>query len=138
MTAQRVVLDTNVLVSALVFTSGRLAWMRHAWQHGLLTPIACSETVTELVRVLAYPKLRLEQAERDELLADYLPFAEIVRLPDPWPDVRAVRDPHVRVFLALAVTGAADALVTGDADLLMLECVAGIPIVRPDALAGTI
>lgn len=136
MTSDRVVLDTNVVVSAIAFTSGRLAWIRHAWQHGRLTPLACTETMTELLRVLAYPKLRLDEEDRSSLLADFVPFAEVVRLPDPWPDVPVCRDPHDRVFLALAVAGSAEALVTGDADLLAVGSAGAIPILTPEAFAN--
>lgn len=137
MTTGRVVLDTNVVVSALVFTSGRLTWVRHAWQRVQLVPLVCTETVSELVRVLAYPKLRLDRSERDDLHGDYLPFAEAIELTDPWPVVPECRDPHDRVFLALAVAGRADALITGDADLLAIGRVGSVPILPPEAFAET-
>ena len=81
----RVVLDTNVVLSALVFRGGAAGQVRQAWQRGLILPLASRATVQELVRVLAYPKFRLSQAEQDELLADYLPYAETVRIPQPPP-----------------------------------------------------
>jgi hypothetical protein len=54
----RAVFDTNVVVSALVF-GGRLRWLRAAWAAQAVTPVVCRETVTELLRVLAYPKFHL-------------------------------------------------------------------------------
>ena len=54
----RVVLDTNCLVSALLFSKQPLAWLRHSWQNGDIIPLASKETVSELIRVLAYPKWR--------------------------------------------------------------------------------
>jgi uncharacterized protein len=48
----RVVLDTNVLVSALLFENGRLAWIRHSWQNGRITPVMAEPTTAELLRVL--------------------------------------------------------------------------------------
>ena len=114
----RVVFDTNTVVSALLFKDGRLAWLRRSWATGALTPLVCTETVAELLRVLAYPKFRLSRAEIDELLGDFLPFAEIVEVTGgEWP---SCRDPDDRVFLALARQTGADALVTGDDDLLDL------------------
>ena len=88
----RAVFDTNIVISALVF--GRsLFWLRRAWASGTVVPVVCRETVAELLRVLAYPKFRLDAAERETLLADYLPFAEIVSLPDPLPNfLTACRD----------------------------------------------
>jgi putative PIN family toxin of toxin-antitoxin system len=113
----RVVFDTNVVVSALVF-GGRLRWLRHAWASGTVTPIVCRETVTELLRVLTYPKFRLDQLERETLLADYLPFAETTVLPGALPELPLpCRDRDDVVFLHLAIASRADLLVSGDADL---------------------
>lgn len=133
MTRPRLVLDTNVLVSALVFPTGSTSWLRAAWQSGTVRPLASHETTTELIRVLAYPKFRLGKDERDDLLADYLPWCETVVV----RDVSAVpdcRDRHDHAFLALASAGRADALVTGDGDLLALALAFPIPILSPAAL----
>ncbi|MDE0214412.1 MAG: putative toxin-antitoxin system toxin component, PIN family [Deltaproteobacteria bacterium] len=130
MTAVRWVLDTNVLLSALLFSSGSLAWLRHEWQSGTLVPLASQETALELIRVLSYPKFRLTDQEREDLLADYLPWCETVVVSDP-PVVPLCRDPFDRPFLELALVGRADALVTGDEDLLALAPEFPVPIVTP-------
>ncbi len=119
-TAVRVVLDTNVVLSALVFRDGVAGQVRHAWQRGLLLPLASAATVQELVRVLAYPKFRLSSAEQDELLADYLPYAETVRIPKPPPTVPECRDVLDLPFMHLAIAGKAQVLVSGDRDLLAI------------------
>ena len=116
----RVVLDTNVVLSALVFTAGSTARLRQAWQQGRCLPLVSSATVQELVRVLAYPKFGLDATEREELLADYLPYAEVVQVPQPPPAVPDCRDPHDLPFLHLASAGKAQALITGDKGLLVL------------------
>lgn len=131
--APRVVLDTNTVVSALVFSSGRLAWLRAAWQAGDIKPLVSRETVTELLRVLAYPKFALTEAERDDLLADYLPYAGTVVVPAAGVNVPACRDPLDRPFLVLAKIAKAQALVTGDKDLLTLAARLGFPILTPEA-----
>ena len=113
-------LDTNVVVSALLFGRGPASRLRLAWQAGLLRPLASTATVDELVRVLAYPKFKLTTDDRHELLADYLPAVEVVEVPDPPPVVPPCRDPDDHKFLHLAAAGDADALITGDADLLAL------------------
>ena len=118
--AVRVVLDTNVVLSALVFRGGAAGQVRQAWQRGLVLPLASTATVQELVRVLAYPKFRLSPAEQDELLADYLPYAETVRIPQPPPMVPECRDALDLPFLHLAVAGSAQVLVSGDRDLLVI------------------
>lgn len=118
---RRIVLDTNIVLSALLFSTGRLAWIRRAWQHQQLQPLVCHDTVHELLRVLAYPKFKLSAEEQRDLLGDFLPYAEVVTLPAPWPHLPACRDGKDQVFLVLAHVGGADALVTGDADLLALR-----------------
>ncbi|MGE0799672.1 MAG: putative toxin-antitoxin system toxin component, PIN family [Lautropia sp.] len=132
----RVVLDTNVALSALLFTKGRLAWMRGAWQRRQHQPLVCTQTVNELIRVLAYPKFRLSAPEQQNLLADFLPYADVVQLPQPWPDLPACRDEEDQVFLVLAHVGKADALVTGDADILAMRDASPGLIVTPDTLAA--
>jgi len=133
----RVVLDTNVVLSALVFGGGAAGQVRRAWQQGVLLPLASTVTVQELVRVLAYPKFRLSQADQDELLADYLPNTETVRIPQPPPQVPECRDVLDEPFMHLAVVGKALVLVSGDKDLLAVaaefERVSGCPILTLDA-----
>ena len=131
---RRVVLDTNVAVSALVFREGRLAWLREAWEAGRIVPIVSAETVAELVRVLAYPKLKLSEEETKNVLAHYMEHAEAVREAGASVRVPDCRDPDDRKFLQLAYAAKADALVTGDEDLLTLAGKSRVPILTPDAL----
>lgn len=120
MSPVRVVLDTNTVVSALVFTAGRLGWLRAAWQTGRVLPLASHGTVSELIRVLHYEKLRLDPIRREVLLGDYLPYCEVISPLNKPGRVPACRDPDDRVFLHLAAAGRAQFLVTGDADLLSI------------------
>ena len=53
----RVALDTHCVVSALLFSRGRLAWLRRAWQSGRVVPLVSRGTAAELIRVLVYPKV---------------------------------------------------------------------------------
>ena len=123
----RAVFDTNVVVFTLVF-GRRLAWLRHAWTAKRMTPVVCRQTVNEVLRVFAYPKFRLDSAERLLLLEDYLPFAEVVAMPDPPALPVECRDRTDAIFLQLALASGADALVSGDADLTSLRNTAPIPI----------
>ena len=133
MKAVRPVFDTNVLVSALLFHSGALSWLRGAWRSRRLRPLASRETTTELIRVLAYPKFALEAHEQHDLLDDYLPFCETVAVPETPPTVPECRDPFDRPVLELALAGRADALVTGDTDILALAKEFSVPILSPAA-----
>lgn len=128
----RIVLDTNVVLSALVFANGRVATLRHAWREGYCLPLVSQATTAELIRVLAYPKFKLNDEEQQELLADYLPWCETVRIPTPTPATPACRDPFDQAFLQLAVAGKADYLVSGDQDLLSLADQFSCPIVTAE------
>ena len=134
---RRLVLDTNVVLSALVFGGGTAGRLRRLWQQGAFVPLASTATAQELVRVLAYPKFGLSAADQEELLADYLPYATTVRIPEPAPRVPLCRDPLDVPFLHLAVAGKAQLLVSGDRDLLALavefEKAGGCRIVHLDA-----
>ena len=133
MTSIRAVLDTSVLVSALVFHAGALSWLRDAWRSGRILPLASRATAAELIRVLAYPKFALTVSEQRDLLDDYLPFCESVTVPNPPPVVPDCRDPFDRPFLELALAGESEVLVTGDADLLALAEEFAVPIRSPSA-----
>ena len=134
----RVVLDTNVVVSALVFGGGTAGRLRTAWQAGAFMPLVSTPTAQELVRVLAYPKFRLSAADREELLADYLPYTTTVRIPDPPPSVLECRDPFDVMFLELALIGKAKILVSGDRDLLALAGQTNFSILALDTFLATI
>jgi putative PIN family toxin of toxin-antitoxin system len=116
----RVVLDTNVLVSALLFERGRLAWIRHGWQSSRFTPVLAQPTTRELLRVLGYPKFKLSPSEIALFLAELLPWSE-TWLPLLESSAPLCRDPCDQVFLDLARAAKVNALVSGDADLLALR-----------------
>ncbi|MGH8597172.1 MAG: putative toxin-antitoxin system toxin component, PIN family [Gammaproteobacteria bacterium] len=130
----RVVLDTSVVVSALIFEAGRLAWLRSAWRQERIRALVSKPTVTELLRVLAYPKFGLSQTEQAILQADYLPYCEPVTATMPAKRVPRCRDPFDRPFLTLAHVGKADFLVSGDDDLLILAPRFPVSIVKPAEL----
>ena len=127
----RVVLDTNGVLSVLLFRSGRVRWMVEAWQLGRFTPLASKESVTELLRVLAYPKFKLDEWEQQAVLGGFLPHAETVAVP-LGGKAFACRDADDVKFLALARAGKADYLVTADADLLAVSGFKVCPILTPE------
>lgn len=124
----RWVLDTNVVLSSLVWPAGNGGRLRLAWQAGLFVPVIARTTVVELGRVLAYPKFKLTPNAQEELLADYLPWAEVAVVPHPPPTTPSCRDLDDVKFLQLAIAARVDALVTGDADLLEIGTESPLPI----------
>ncbi len=130
----RVVIDTNLVLSALVFSRGRVARLRQIWQSARIQPLISKPTAAELIRVLAYPKFKLQLEEQQELLADYLPWCTSIILPKPLPKTPACRDLHDLPFLQLALVGKADCLLSGDQDLLCLNGKFICPIITVDYL----
>jgi len=117
----RIVFDTNVILSALIH-SRRLLWVPALWSSGVVQPLVCRETVSELLTALHYPKFKLDDEKRADVLDRYLPYADLVSLPDPLPKLPvACRDPRDEKFIHLAIAAGADVLVTGDNDLLALR-----------------
>ncbi len=127
----RVVLDTNVVLSTLLFSRGHLCWIRDAWRARQFTLFISKATTQELIRVLSYPKFKLSSSDIEALLGDYLPYCETVtdmNTDDTLPDCR---DPHDQKFLELALAADADILVTGDQALLELDAGTGFTIETP-------
>jgi putative PIN family toxin of toxin-antitoxin system len=125
----RAVLDTNVILSALLFggPTGRLVT---AWQTGGFQLLLSRAILEELLRTLAYPKFHLTEHEIRDLLAEELiPFAETV-IVRRQPVVR-LRDPNDLAVVACALAGRARYLVTGDADLLTVGRIRRVEVVRP-------
>jgi len=116
----RVVFDTNTIVSALLFSKGRLSWLRGHWQSSQVHPLVSKETAEEIIRVLSYPKFKLEKDEIQSLLADYLPYAEtvVIKSNRAFPQCKNVND---QMFIDLALQENAEVLVSGDSDLLEMD-----------------
>jgi putative PIN family toxin of toxin-antitoxin system len=131
----RCVLDTNLLVSALLWPGSkpRLA-LDHAQRHG--TILLSYETLREVSEVLRRERFRRYIDEDDIRL-----FVAALTCESEWIDVdlqiAACRDPKDDKFLSLAVNGRATHIVTGDADLLALHPFRGIPILSPAAFLQT-
>jgi len=132
----RVVLDTNVLVSALLFTQGRLSWIRRLWTDRTIVPLVDEPCTKELLRVLTYPRFGLSTAEITILLESFLPYAETVDTTAAQGlDLPTCRDTSDQKFLRMAQAGNAAVLVTGDEDLLILAQRTEFPIERPSDFA---
>ena len=114
----RVVFDTNTVLSALLFTYGRLNWLVGHWQTGDCVPLLSRATAAELARILAYSKFRLTAIEQLEALSEYIPYCTEIEVVQSCPVL--CRNAKDQPLLDLAQCGKADTLVTGDTDLLAL------------------
>jgi putative PIN family toxin of toxin-antitoxin system len=110
----RGVLDTNVLISGLLF-EGKLSRIVGLWQKGKIVPIISKETFEELRTVLEYPKFSLSHVEIKSLIEhDILPYFEVVNISKHVKG--ACRDPGDDKFISCAISANADGIVTGDKD----------------------
>ena len=109
----RLVIDTNVLVSALLAAQSLPAQLVVFWRAGRCDLLTAAGQLDELIRVTRYPKVRerLAPAVAGRLVNDLRALAITV---DKLPIVEASPDPDDNYLLALAAAGAADFLVTGD------------------------
>jgi len=114
----RVVLDTNVVISSLLFT-GVSSKLVPLWQSGMITALVSRDIVEEYLRVFSYPKFKLSDAEIKGLIQEeLLPYTEVIK---PRRRLRVVeRDPTDDKFVECAVTGKARVIVSGDKDLLTM------------------
>ena len=126
-----VVVDTNVLISALLFggTPGKLIEL---WKTGTIRPTASREIIDEYLRVLAYPKFRLTENEIGYLLyREILPHFKIVIAEKGKSIVTA--DPSDDKFIWCALAGKARYIITSDKHLLSFRSHQGISILTPSA-----
>jgi uncharacterized protein len=117
----RVVLDTNILVSALLIQTGNPAAIYRAWREGRFTLLTSPEHLDELRATLRKPAIaeRIQPYKAGALVNELKKLAENV---DALPSVRRSPDPADDFLLALCEAGRAEYLVTGDkSGLLMLE-----------------
>jgi len=132
----QVVLDTNVLVSSALATRGASAQLVRLWrEREAFTLLVSPAILAEYRRVLAYPDVQrrhgLTAEQIDELIGR---LSETAVLVEPADEERVVAaDPSDDKFIACAVAGHADAIVSGDPHLRDIKMYRGIPILTPAA-----
>jgi len=132
----RLVIDTNILISALLAGTSLPAQLIVRWRVGWFDLLTAAEQLDELMRVTRYPKIRerLTSALADRLINDLRAIAVTV---GKLPVANVSADPHDNYLLAVAAAGAADFLVTGDKrDLLGIAVYEGTKIVTARDFLG--
>lgn len=133
----RVVIDTNVLISALLSPASVPAELVKFWRAGRFTLLTAVPQLEELTRVTRYPKIRerLSPPLAGRLINEMRDLAELV---DPLPVVDVSPDPYDNYLLAIASGGRAHHLITGDKrDLLALLNHEGTQIVTVSDFLAT-
>lgn len=122
----RVVVDTNILVSALLF-GGKPGQLIPLWKTGKIQPHLSREIMDEYLRVLSCPKFELTESEITYLVyREILPYFEMATVKTRAEIVKA--DPSDDKFLHCALSAAADCIISGDRHLLSLGSYQDIPI----------
>ena len=125
----RLVVDTNVLISALLVEASLPAQLIALWRDGRFDLLTSATQVDELMRVTRYPKIRqrLAPALAGRLINELRDIAVVLK---DLPTVTICPDPFDNYLLAIAGVGSAEFLVTGDKrDLLGLGRYEGTKIV---------
>lgn len=125
---KRLVLDTNVVLSGLLFpgSTPNRALLKAQSNEVLASDV----TLLELIEVISRARFDryIDLDIRQRLVAEFAYACETIEIVAP---IRACRDPRDDKFLDVAVHGRADLIVTGDADLLVLHPFRGIAILTP-------
>ena len=128
----RAVVDTNILVRAVLQPRGAVGPVLLRLRQGDYVLLHAQPLLEELVDVLNRPRIRdrygLTDQDIQTVAGLILLRGEAVRVEER---ITACRDPRDDKFLEVAVAGKADAIVSGDEDLLVLHPFAGIPILSP-------
>ena len=124
----RVVLDTNILVSALITKGTPPDQLYQAWLRNEIELVTSDVQVDEVSDVLARPRFRsyIDSDEAARMVTAILRYANVL---NQIPVTERSPDPKDDAILAIAVEGNADLVVSGDKrDMLVLGSVEGIPI----------
>lgn len=128
----RIVLDTGVLVSGLIRPRGTIGDIIRALRDGRFTAIYSTPIMVEVIDVLGRAKFRIKYHIQPE---DSTALVNLVRLRGelviPKREITTCRDPKDNKFLEAALAGEANAVVTGDDDLLALHPFEDVDILRP-------
>ena len=111
----RVILDTNVLLGALISPYGPPDRIYRTWREGRFELVTSREQLDELRRVSRYPKIRaILPAHRIGTMVNNMHRALVLEELPTLPEMVKVNDPYDAFLLAMALASDADYLVTGD------------------------
>ena len=119
----KVVLDTNILVSGLMYPASAPGRIIAAWSEAQFDVVTTHEQLAELGRVLGYPKIRRILKWDDDRIDHFIKqlYLRVEVVESDLADFEHLRDPEDTPILGPLVAAEADLLVTGDRDLLVLR-----------------
>ena len=129
----RVVLDANVVISALITPQGAMAQVLDFWKQGVYELVLSPAILDEIARVAHYPRIQQRYRLDDAGIDDFVRLlGEEATLIEPTVRVQAVaEDPDDDRYVECALASGADLIVTGDAHLLKLGDFQGVRMTKP-------
>ncbi len=131
----RVVLDTNVIVSGVISPRSYPHQILRYWSQGKFIVVASEAIIAEVIRVLRYPRIqeRYHLTEEDIKAVINL-FANNSQIVEGLYEVQTSRDPDDNMFLACALEGGVDYVVSGDPHLREIKQYHSIQIISSQQL----
>ena len=136
----RVVIDTNIFVSAAINPRGALAQVLDAWRDHQYELLISPSILEEVLEVIKRPSIRSRHGWSDEEIEIFFRGLQLfaVITPDDFAIAEVEDDPDDDKFLVCAVEGAADYIISGDPHLLDIEYYQKIPIINPNQFLDTL
>ena len=129
----RVVIDTNVLISAFLSPGGTPAQILQAWRRQQVEVVVSADLLTEYAETLASPKINrilgLSSAEIEEIIQSLK--ASAIFLPIILLEVQIAKDPDDNILFAAAIEGQADYIISGDGVVQAVKEYQGIRVFSP-------
>lgn len=131
----RAVIDTNLLISYVLTKGPTLSRLIDHWERGSFIYLTSPPIIAELKEVLQRPHLRAKMVADPEPLLEVIE-ADTEQIPGQLVLGDVCRDPKDTIFIACAIEGEADYIVSWDKDLLDLSEYQGIKIIRAEAFVA--
>lgn len=130
----RAIVDTNILIRAVIMPGGTVGPVLTRLRDGDYTLVYSAPLIDELLAKLALPRIREKYHVNDQDVDDLLALIALRgELVTPTRKVKICRDPKDDMFIEAALTGGAEVVVTGDEDLLTLKKFETVRFVTPRA-----
>ncbi len=128
----KVVIDTNVFISGVI-SKGIPSFLIDLWKEGKFHLLISEPIINEMIEVMHRPRIKdlykIDNQTIEELIIEIYEKAEIVRVSHPIDVIKD--DPGDNKFLACALEGGADYIITGDIHLINIKSFRNIQIVNP-------
>jgi hypothetical protein len=133
----RIILDTNLFISAFISPDGKPAEILALCVHGEIDLLVSPAVLKEITLVLGYPKivklLKKRGISQNDILEKLQKIIKVTIMVSGNLVINHTKsDPSDNIILACAIEGLADYIVSGDHHLTDLTSFQGIPVVNPD------